>query len=67
MSRLTADPAFEMVTEDEARAMRLAVTVALEQGLATDGLDTTRPTNRSMVSLGRKLGCEIPEWCAEDA
>lgn len=45
--------------------MRLAVTHALQQGLASDDLDTNHPSNRSLVSLGRKLGCRIPEWCRD--
>lgn len=60
------EPAVQMVSEDEARAMRIAVTYALRAGLASDDLASNDPSNRSLVALGRKLGCEIPEWC-EDA
>lgn len=55
-------PAVEIANEDEARAMRLAVRYALEQGLASDDEDG-RASNRSLVSLGRKLGVQIPDWC----
>lgn len=57
------DPAVELASEDEARAMRIAVTYALRQGLASDDLETRHPCNRSLISLGRKLGCRIPDWC----
>lgn len=55
-------PALEVVTPTEQRAMQIAVTYALRCGVATDDLDGPSPSNRSLVSLGRKLGCTIPDW-----
>ena len=55
-------PALELVTEDEQRALRCAVSLALQTGLATDGLDGPRGevSNVSLVSVARKLGVSIP-------
>lgn len=52
---MTIDPAFEMVTEGEAQALRIAVIYALRQGLASDTVDGVA-TNDSMLSVARKLG-----------
>jgi hypothetical protein len=56
-------PAFQMVSKDEARALRIAVNYALRSGLASDDLDGGEASNRSLVAVGKKLGCVIPEWC----
>lgn len=59
-------PSYEVVNQDEQRALRLAVKYALDGGIATDDLgEGQAPSNRSLVSLGRKLGVTIPEWCEE--
>jgi hypothetical protein len=56
------DPAMQMATEGEVRALRLAVRLALREALATDGLeDGERATNVSLVALAEKLGIEVPE------
>lgn len=58
-------PALEVATEDEARAMRIAVAYALRQGLASDDLGEPSPSNRSLVRLAKKLGVAIPDWCTD--
>ena len=57
---MSADPAVTMANEGEARALRIAVSYALDQGLATDFPDDGPATNASMVSLARKLGLSVP-------
>jgi len=59
------EPAVQFVSEDEQRALRLALTYALAQGLASDDLDQERPSNRSLVSLARRVGAKIPNWCEQ--
>lgn len=59
------DSAFQMVTVDEACALRIAVDYALRSGLATDDLESPTASNRSLVRVGKKLGCVIPDWCRD--
>lgn len=57
----------DVANEDEVRALHTAVAYALRSGLASDDLESSHPSNRSLVSIGRKLGCDIPAWCDDVA
>lgn len=56
-------PGVEVATAEEQDALRLAVRLALDTGVATEVDGEGQASNKAMVSIGRKLGVRIPEWC----
>jgi hypothetical protein len=59
------DSAVEWATLDEARAIRIAVSVALRLGVATDD-ENGRMTNRSLLAAAQKLGMDTAKYEPEE-
>jgi hypothetical protein len=59
----TPDPAIQIMPESEAAALRLAVIIALKEGVATDNLTRPGELHRaSLLSVARRLGLDTTHY-----